>query len=253
MSSPSVSLIIDNVERITGYKVSVSPNSDLQTPATMISARQGNPVHMVLLNPKYEKAANYLVAIQCLMLLQKWATDGNVYDFAVNDDKIKYQANKAAQNIKVQLPDSRKAQISVSIVSGLLQQLNSFPCEMLVAELCYNSYQDLRTEQEYIINDELSNNQEALGSNIKAMMPKDIFEKNASMNAAFALWWSRLTGNKHVELPYKATGFYAKGQSLLSLYDKAKESDKNIYQYLVDLWADELCLKTCYEWITRKG
>jgi len=102
MPSKAVALIIEKTEAITGYKVTVSKQENLQTSASMIPARSENPYHIILINPKYEKASNYLVAIQCLMLLEKRDEDGNIYDFAIRDATVERLGRKAAKSIKAQ-------------------------------------------------------------------------------------------------------------------------------------------------------
>ena len=73
------------VKQRTGYAVSVTPSTSIQSHAAMQSATRDVPVHMVLINPKCEKFGNYLVAAQCAMLLIKWASPRRISDFTVSD------------------------------------------------------------------------------------------------------------------------------------------------------------------------
>lgn len=84
-------------------------------------------------------------------------------------------------------------------------------------------------------------------------MPTDIFDKNAIMNAAFALWWDRLTEKTQSILPYKTMGYYSDAAKLVDLFDKARQLKKGRYQQLVNLWGEQLSMTDCYEWIVRKG
>jgi len=151
------------------------------------------------------------------------------------------------------LPESIIQQVGADIVKGLLQQLNSMPCEILAAEHCYREHQSLRTEQEYAINEELGVNKSALSLKIKSTMPADIFDKNAIMNATFALWWGKLTEQMQVFTPYNTLGYHEKAENLINLLDQVHISDKNQYQQLVNLWAEQLGLSDNYEWLIRKG
>ena len=69
------------VEERTGFRVAVTPKPDLSTHASMQSATAALPVHQIFVNPKYENVADYLVAMQCAMLLLKWSDPEHVVDF----------------------------------------------------------------------------------------------------------------------------------------------------------------------------
>jgi len=244
--------IFDLVESRTGYIVSVSSNDDLQTTASMITASPSNPTHLICINPKFDRASTYLVALQCYMLLEKWADDGIVYHFVSKKHDIDYQIKKVIKKIKANIPDDIKENIAYKIVTGLLQQVNSFPCEMFATEICYNDHISLREEQSWIINQQLRMNATSLDPDIRKIMPPDIFKKNATMNAAYALWWSRLSNDSSVIVPYKVADYMGQGEELFTIIENNKNLNINRYQYTVDAWAEKLQFTDCYEWIKKK-
>ena len=71
MVAPDTQKIMDLVEQKTGFGVSVLVDDKITTPAGMVSARFSVPMHLVKVNPKYEQYGDYLVALQCAMLLIK--------------------------------------------------------------------------------------------------------------------------------------------------------------------------------------
>ena len=253
MPADSVKKIINQVEEITDFKVSVSSDASIQTSANMKVATSDNPFHIILINPKFDRASNYLVAVQCLMLLEKWETNGQVTDFILVDDKINYFIDKMAKKIKSkQIPETSKKQFASQIVIGLLQQLNSFPCEIFAATKCFQRYPLLKEEQMYIIQEEIKENLQALSPQIKSIVPEDIFENNATMNSAFASWWEELSGEEGITIPFKAMGYLGKGKKLIDIAKNIlDDNSSNKYQKAVDLWAEELFLKNYYKWQHR--
>ena len=47
--------VIGLVKQKTGYPVSVTPSSEIQTHSSMKSATDNIPVHSILVNPKYDQ------------------------------------------------------------------------------------------------------------------------------------------------------------------------------------------------------
>ena len=72
MAHPELTKVFKLVEERTGYPVSVVGDPSLDTMAGMRAATAAAPVHLVKVNPDYEQVGNYLIALQCAMLLVKW-------------------------------------------------------------------------------------------------------------------------------------------------------------------------------------
>ena len=60
MTSPETQALIDMVEKKTGYGVSILVDDSISTHAGMISATSLTPMHIVKVNPKYEKYGEQL-------------------------------------------------------------------------------------------------------------------------------------------------------------------------------------------------
>jgi hypothetical protein len=134
-----------------------------------------------------------------------------------------------------------------------LLQIQSLPMEMMAIAYCRNNCPDLIELQNEAVATTLREATDSLAPQIKAMTPPDIFDNSATMNAAFAINWARLTGSDMPVLPYKAMGFYDKGYDLFRIFESIADDDSERYVKNVDGWAQMLGLITLYEWHYRKA
>lgn len=248
-----VNRLMSDVETKTGYPVTVINDDTLQTNAGMKVASKELSHHIIMLNPKYERGADYLIAVQCLMLPMKSVSESEVCEFAVLDEKFEYLISKALNQMsKVNIPSDLKRPFAERIVRGLLQQLNSLPCEIMAIQRIHRDAPELRAEMEYILNSELEVNLDALSPRISEITPKDIFTKSISMNAAFAIICGEVLGNTGLIQPYKASGVIEAGNKLATLIKNLLGSEGNLYQKAVDSWAEQLMMQTMYKWNIRE-
>jgi len=70
MPVPDVEKMLALVRERTSFPVSVISDPKLTTHSAMFSASKDLPGHVVKVNPKHERHSNYLVALQCAMLLE---------------------------------------------------------------------------------------------------------------------------------------------------------------------------------------
>ena len=245
--------LMAEVEARTGYSVIVVNDDKLQSNVVMKTASSELPNHIIMLNPEYERGANYLVAAQCLMLLMKQASEKEVCEFAVLDEKFEYLVGKAlGQMTKINIPSDIRRPYAEQIVKGLLQQLNSMPCEIMGIRKIHRDAPELRTEMEYVLNSVLAVNLEALSPEIRASSPKDIFTKNATMNAAFAIICGDVLGNQGLVQPYKNIGLLDEGNKLADIIRNLSGPEETLYRKAVDSWAEHLKMRTMYKWTLRE-
>ena len=246
--------LMDKVKDVTGFPVTVAGDPDMPTHSRMVSATGQRPVHAVFVNPQHERFGDYLVALQCSMLLVKWSKADEVLDFVVRRDKLDYLVGKFAKQVESKgMRGEGAMQYANMVVRGLLQQVNSLPMQMLAIEMVHHSCPSLSKSQGRLSGrQELQDMSKVLGKSVKDFSPPEIFERNATMNAAFALFWSRLTGDSVCVLPYKALGFAPKGERLLKAYDEAGKDSPSRHRDIVDAWANELKMANWYEWRARE-
>lgn len=126
MASPDTQMLMDRVKERTGYGISIVGDSSISTHSAMVSASQRQPMHLIKINPKYEKYGDYLVALQCAMLLVKWADPDRIPEFAVRDEEAESLiATFSNEALKQGLSPAVANDYVRMIVSGILQQLNS--------------------------------------------------------------------------------------------------------------------------------
>ena len=192
MNNADTQRMIDLVERQTGYRVTVDVISGIHEHAQMISARPEAPAHIIRVNADYRQHADYIVAVQCGMLLVLWFAPTKVPAMAFEKAKCDYLAGKWAKTKQLAaFPADVAAKTANFYVESLLRQLNSTPLEIRVANLCYESCPSLRDMQAESFNAHLRQISGVFSPKIKALAPQDAFQKNVAMNAALALNWAR--------------------------------------------------------------
>ncbi len=88
MSHKEVEKVLKIVEIQTGYPVSVTPRADISTHSAMKTASKVMPVHAIFVNTKHESVGNYLVVIQCAMILIKWAHPKYIYGLSPREEVV---------------------------------------------------------------------------------------------------------------------------------------------------------------------
>ena len=221
----------------------------------MVSAKSSMPVHLVQVNPKYEKYGDYLVAVQCAMLLIKWGDHDRIPDFAILDKNVAYLQDKFAKQVSAKgMPVDTARQYARMIVTGILQQLNSTPIQIISMDMITDLCPGLRPLQEESVNNEMREASAAFTPQIQKITPKEIFDRNAVMNAAYAIKWSRISGDRMVLLPYQSLGYLKTAEKLLEKYEVlSTKKDPDRYIETVNAWAKALKMETWYEWHYRKA
>lgn len=249
---PDTKKLIEKVERVTGYTVSVGSDSGFSGYAQMTTATPRNPIHVINVNQNYANVGDYVVALQCAMILEKWKDPAKIPVFTLNMEKIQYLIEKTAKNKKLSsVPSAAVRQFSETIVKGLVYQLLSLPTEMMAMDLCREECPGLSELMEIAVNNEIQELHQSLDPKIRQRTPEDIFEKNAAMNAAFAMNWSRISGDKHLLVPFRSVEALDRGEILLRIYDDISAADPQRCAKTVDGWANNLNMASLYSWNYR--
>ena len=255
MTSPDTQMLMDMVKEKTEYGVSITVDDKIRTHSGMASATPVQPMHIIKVNPKYEKYGDYLVAVQCAMLLIKWADPNRIPDFGVvssREETLIQEFSKMTEDQGV--PSNAANQYTKMIVTGLLQQLNSLPIQMISMDMVTNLCPGLSNQQKESIGNEMREASRSFSKKIQKATPKSIFDRNASMNAAYAIRWSQISGSKSVLLPYRSLGYINKGNKLHEIYKGVMDkNDPERYTEVVDGWAKVLQMEDWYVWKYREG
>lgn len=249
MSNADTQHMIDLVELQTGYRVTVDVISGIYEHAQMISARPEAPAHIIRVSADRRQHADYIVAVQCGMLLMLWSDPTKVPGMAFEKSKCDYLAGKWAKTKQLSVLPAETATTTANFyLEGLLKQLSSTPLEIRVANLCFESCASLRDMQAESFNAHLRGISGAFSPTIKQRAPQEVFQKNVAMNAALALNWARLSGSRLCLLPYESTGNVDAGQKLLDAVDAATAQTSENHMRTIDAWADQLSLRALYRW-----
>lgn len=239
--------MIQLVEQQTGYRVTVDVVSGIYEHAQMVSARPDAPTHLIRVNADRRPYADYIVAVQCGMLLVLWSDPTRVPTMRYHQEKCEYLAGKWAKTQSLSdLPAETAARRASFYTEGLLKQLSATPLEIRVAKLCFETCPSLRGMQTDLFTAHLREISEGFAPKIQSRTPPDAFQKSMAMNAALALNWARLSESRMCLLPYESTGRLELGQKLLDAVDSAVSTQD--YTATVDAWADLLSLRNLYVW-----
>jgi len=254
MKSAAAQRLVAAVEQSTGYRVVVDTVEGIDEDAQMISARPELPVHTIRVNKAKLRYADYIVASQCAMLLRLWANPARIPAFSPLVEKVRYFADRTANSKPLsQLPLKTAQQTSIRFAQGLLNQVRSLPFEILAIRDCRELCPDLHDIQVDAVESQVRFLSEIFAPKIRAVAPDNIWRSNVSMNAAYALNWSELSGSSLATLPYESAGFVEAGAKLLAEVSAKSAKTTEAYTQLVDAWADQTGLRTLYKWEYRNG
>lgn len=254
MKSAGANELVAAVERTTGYKVVVDTVDNIGEDAQMVSARPELPVHTIRVSKAKLAYAEYIVAAQCAMILRTWIDVTRIPVFSPVVEKVRHFANRMA-NAKTltKLSESVGQQAAQQFVQGLLHQVRSMPLEILTIRDCRELCPDLRDLQADSVENELRRLSEVFAPKIRSIAPEQVWRGNVSMNSAFALNWAELYGSRLAMLPYESAGFSQTAAALLNEVNAKSAKTTESYTALVDAWAEQVGLRTLYQWEYRNG
>jgi hypothetical protein len=254
MKSAGAKQLVASVEQTTGYKVVVDTVEDIGEDAQMITARPELPVHTIRVSKAKLPHADYIVANQCAMLLRLWADPARIPVFSPLAGKVSYFADRTANSKPLsQQPVKVAQQTAMRFVQGLLHQVRSMPLEILTVRDCRELCPDLHDMQAEAAESQLRLLSDILAPRIRSIAPDPIWRNNVSMNAAFALNWSELLGSSLAMLPYESAGFAEVAAKLLGIVKANAAKTTDAYTQMVDAWAEQVGLRTLYQWEYRNG
>jgi hypothetical protein len=249
MTHPDTKRIVEQVEQQTGYRVAVDLISGIHEHAQMISARPESPVHIIRVNASQRSFADYIVAVQCGMLLILWSDPQKGPSLSLEASVCsRLSAHWAALPPLNSLDSGTAEKMAKFYVEGLVKQVRSMPLEICVAQLVFAKCPGLRPLQAESFRAQLQSLSQVFTAKVKDSAPSEVFQKNVAMNAALALGWSDISGERIALLPYESTGHLEAGKKLFALLQAAPILDSTAYTAVVDAWARALSLEGLYHW-----
>lgn len=249
VNHPETALLIASVEEVSGYRVTIDSIDGIQENAQMISARPERPFHLIRVNSAQRRYADYIVAVQCGMLLVMWSDPTKVPEIVLDQHKCDYWSNRWTRSKELaSLPRDSAERMATLYVRGLIQQAQSLPMEIRVARFCFENCPGLREMQHEMLTAHLRKLTEIFAPKIRQQIPPDLFDKNAAMNAALAKAWGEIADSRLPIIPYDATGYLEKGEKLLAVIDSLPENTSGNHVKTVDSWAGELGMSSLFGW-----
>jgi len=249
--------ILNLVERTTGYPVLVTEDRSITTLATVQMARGDAPAHSITYNPAADTQPDYLITYQCGFILRLFANPpSHRWDLAAaaHGREIVHRLLSGPDGParKLNLAPQDVEKLRDQLFDGLMLQLRSIPVGLRVDAWILREHQELAPLQRSAVLRQVQDNQATLAPDVRKIAPAKVYKASVSMNAAFALFWSRQWNDPALSLPYKSAGFEKPGTLLLATFDEIPSEPTNDRR-LVDAWGTELSLASWYEWVAYSG
>ncbi len=246
--------MVKAVEEATGYRVAIDTIEGIADDAQMISARPEMPVHSIRVNSLRLVHAEYIVAVQCSLLLQLWSDPARIPVFSPVSEKVKFLADRLAKRAGLaKLPRPTAEQTAGQLALGVLNQLRAMPLEISVTNTCLETCPDLQEIQADFVNAALRQLSEILTPARRGFVPEEVWRCCVSMNATMALNWSGRQQTPLPMLPYSSLGFDLVAGELLGDVKCHPERSSKVYVETVNAWAQRLGLRGMYSWEYRNG
>ncbi len=240
---------LERVEIASGKTVILQSDSKFAGHAVIKVATKEQPAHLLLYRPEHESVLPYLVAYQCEFALRTiQASPSAQFDLAAKANMLSEVLELMLQHHqgKNAVPASSVPPLAKRFGDGLGFQLRSMPITLRIDKQLHDHYPELTELQRESLDRQLQENMGALSPQAKALAPDKIIRPNASMNAAFAKFYSRLWNAPMIFAPYAAAGYGDAAAALLALNEQIPPESGND-RGLVDAWAKELELDRWFE------
>lgn len=242
--------LIKTVETRTGrlVLVDVQPLSGTLLSSSHI-ARGSDPAHLIRITPRAQPDSDYLVTWECLHILRVFDPSTNTrFQLSGTPHGRTQAAELAAKHLKkAGLPIQHDAIIGFSkqMYDGLGLQLRSIPVGLRVDSELLELYPALASQQRNAALRQLEDSVKVLAPEVARLTPPKIRRASLNMNAAYALFWARVWNDLTVAIPYRASGFVADGERLLSIFDQLP-SEAAHDRELINAWIKYLQLTSWY-------
>jgi len=247
------SLVTRLVKRTTGFPVQIERDASLSTLGTIKMARPSFPYHVIRYSPEADGFLDYVVCFQCGFAMRLvGVSEEDRYEVGPSQEGREKVARLVSEQFgpsaDISLPAAAQAALSEQLLAGLVTQLRSIPLALRIDRWLRTEYAGLRDQQDSAMLQQLREGIAVLEPRVRGSMPKKIAEASVAMNAAQALYWSRVWGDEQVVIPYKASGLLKAGEALLQVWDELP-GDPVHDRELIDAWGRILGISDWYEFV----
>lgn len=187
--------ILRSVEETTGRPVILRPDPSLATLLAKVTMARGSaPAHLVAYNPQ-AGAVDYVICVQCGFLLRMFQVpEGERFSLGGSSQGRKEIEGLITEHLRqkgLSFPKEIRSKLVDQFLSGIIQQLRSYPIGLRVDHWLRQGYPGFAEQQKKAIDRQLNDNAMTLRPEVRQIAPAKVFEANVGMNAAFAQFWSR--------------------------------------------------------------
>jgi hypothetical protein len=255
MNSQEAETAIRNaLEQSSGKPVVIIADPNCSGYASIKTASDNDPAHLLRYKPEFEAELMYLSSFQCGMALRSiQAKSENRFDLTSTpamEEEVKSLIEEHLRRADSSIPLSVVPQLCQQLGHGLGLQLRSMPLAIRIDEWLLREYPALASLQRKNIERQLQEAMQALGPSVRAFAPQRIIDANAGMSCAFAKFWAFIWDEPEIAIPFVSAGYDKIGEDLLSLVrtvDQSPDGDRE----LVNQWSERLGLTGWFQIIDR--
>ena len=106
----------------------------------------------------------------------------------------------------------------------------------------------LEGQQKVMVARQLQDSLNSMKPEAKKVAPMQVVKPSLTINAAYALFWSRRWKDPLLSMPYRSANLGVQGGRLLEIFDTIPSSPEHD-RSLVDAWAEELGVDHLFRWV----
>jgi hypothetical protein len=252
----TVQAILAEVQSITGKPVEYRENEHLPVAANIVFAGEGAPCHVLSYRRGAGEGMNHLIANECGFFLRMFRAceDARRIPVANQQTMVRFmrEMKDEIDEIAVALGVEKVRQLLIVWYDGIVFQLTRMPTDIMVEKWLYTEYPEFRPLQLKAILQQRETAVLSLSDRIRKVMPQRIFDTSHLMNYVYFRILGDHFGVNYVN-PYLGTRYREEGEGLVKITEENRLDTHEGDVRMVDLWADFLDLRACYEWQSPKG
>lgn len=244
--------ILEMVKNATGKPCKFIHKPDLPVvAATVKPARQSMPYNIITIVKLDQKNLDHLIAHECGHILRVYSVPLELRKAAMSNTLTKMLAhNEIYKEITDALqgyPEQAAIDTFNNLYDGIIRQVTNVPVDLRIEKWIYDYYPELRKAQKISIDEEVDVCVKGLAKEVRAFIPKKIYNASVTMSCAYAGFMQGLLKTKYLT-PFKNTPYIKRGKELSTAVSKTEDLG-----YIQDLetvseWAEIFGIHEWFYW-----
>jgi len=252
----TVQSILAEVQSITGKPIEYRENEHLPVAANVAFAGEAVQCHVLSYRRDAGEGVNHLIANACGFFLRMFRAGEEERRIPIANQltmvRFMREMKEEIDEIVVALGADKVRQLLVVWYDGIVFQLTRMPTDIMVEKWLFTEFPEFRPLQLKAILQQRETAVLSLSDRIRKVMPGRIFDASHLMNYVYFRVLGDHFGVNYVN-PYLGTLYREKGEGLVKITEENRLDSHGGDVRMVDLWADFLDLRACYEWQTPRG